>query len=41
MSQDNKKDDQLEKIILITGAIGLIKELIELVIKILELLSAN
>ena len=37
--KDNKKDDQLIKLALITAAISLLDTLIELVIKIIELLK--
>lgn len=37
--KDNKKDDQLIKLALVTATISLLNTLIELVIKILELLK--
>lgn len=37
--KDNKKDDQLIKLALITAVISLLDSIIELVIKILELLK--
>lgn len=37
--KDNKKDDQLIKLALITAVISLLDTLIELVIKIIELLK--
>lgn len=37
--KDNKKDDQLLKLALVTAVISLLNTLIELVIKILELLK--
>lgn len=37
--KDNKKDDQLIKLALVTATISLLNNLIELVIKILELLK--
>ena len=39
MSKDNKKDDQLIKLALITAAISLLDSIIELVIKLIELLK--
>lgn len=41
MGDKNKKDDQLIKLALITAGISLVEKLIELVIKILELLGGN
>ncbi|MGF0096411.1 hypothetical protein ACQRC6_08215 [Peptoniphilus sp. SGI.035] len=38
---DNKKDDQLIKLALITAVISLIEKLIELVIKIINLVGGN
>jgi hypothetical protein len=37
--KDNKKDDQLIKLALVTAVISLLNTLIELVIKIIELLK--
>lgn len=39
MSKDNKKDDQLIKLALITAVISLLDSIIELVIKLIELLK--
>lgn len=39
--KDNKKDDRLEEILLLTAGISLLEVIIELIIKIIELLSAN
>lgn len=38
MGSENKKDDQLLKLALITAVISLIEKLIELIIKLIELL---
>lgn len=37
----NKKDDQLVKLALVTATIGLIEKLIELVIKLIEMLGGG
>lgn len=39
MSDDNKKDDQLIKLALITAVISLLDSIVELVIKTIELLK--
>lgn len=41
MSSKNKKDDQLIKLALATAVISLIEKLIELIIKIIEILGGN
>lgn len=40
MSEDNKKDDQLIKLALVTAIISLLEKLIELVIKIIDIVRA-
>lgn len=37
----NKKDDQLIKLALITSLIGLLEKIIELVIKLIEIIGGN